>query len=184
MRHDLAHEAPYAPCRQWPIFPEPPFVRLKAKAMNLAPIVFRKHPQQLMRAGILLAALALGASAMADKDKKEFKQRGGKSWHGDISRFHEQDWPLWRSGHWTHGRHDGRMGWWWVVGPTWYFYPSPVYPYPSPWEPPMVVPMAPGGSPPPAPAAVHWYFCPNSNNYYPYISTCVSGWVQMPAQPR
>ena len=160
------------------------FVRPKAHAMNLAPPVFRKHPQQTIRTGILLVALALGTSAMADKDKKEFKQRGGKSWHGDISRFHEKDWPLWRSGHWTHGRHDGRMGWWWVVGPTWYFYPSPVYPYPNPWEPPVVVPMVPGGNPPPAPAAIHWYFCPNSNNYYPYISTCVSGWVQMPAQPR
>ena len=154
--------------------------------MHPAQRIFRIRLGAAIRLGALLTATALATSALADKDDNKNKpnKRGGKSWHGDISRFHEQDWPLWRSGLWTHGRHDGRMGWWWVVGPTWYFYPSPVYPYPSPWEPPMVVPMAPGGSPPPAPAAIHWYFCPNSNNYYPYISTCVSGWVQMPAQPR
>ena len=31
----------------------------------------------------------------------------------------------WGGGHWLHDRHDGRLGWWWVVGPSWYFYPRP-----------------------------------------------------------
>jgi hypothetical protein len=141
-------------------------------------------PPVSFRSWIFVMAWVVGTQSWADNDKNKPKPRGGKSWHGDISRFHEQDWPLWRSGHWTHGRHDGRMGWWWVVGPQWYFYPTPVYPYPSPWEPPVVMPMAPSAGPPPAPAAIHWYFCPNTNNYYPYISTCLSGWVQVPAQPR
>jgi len=72
-----------------------------------------RHMRRIAVCGLMLAAVAVGTSALADKDKKEFKQRGGKSWHDDISRFLEQDWPLWRAGHWTHGRHDGRMGWWW-----------------------------------------------------------------------
>jgi hypothetical protein len=24
------------------------------------------------------------------------------------------------------------MGWWWVIGPAWYLYPAPIYPYPDP----------------------------------------------------
>jgi hypothetical protein len=51
----------------------------------------------------------------------------------------------WRGGHWRHGNHDGRYGWWWVVGGIWYFYPTPIYPYPAP--------KAPAAPPaPPAPA--------------------------------
>ncbi len=42
-------------------------------------------------------------------------------WRGDISRFHEHDWNVWRGGHWNQGRHDGRLGWRWVVGPSWNF---------------------------------------------------------------
>ena len=37
------------------------------------------------------------------------------------------------------GRHGGRGGWWWVVGDAWYYYPQPVYPYPDPYTPPVVV---------------------------------------------
>ena len=139
-----------------------------------------------MRLGVLLGSLLIGASAVADKEKNKNKGENWppRNWHGDISRFHEQDWPRWSAGHWTHGRHDGRMGWWWVVGPSWYFYPAPVYPYPSPWEPPTAMPLPQRGVVPPAPAAINWYYCPPSGNYYPYISTCISGWVQVPAQPR
>jgi DHA2 family multidrug resistance protein len=30
------------------------------------------------------------------------------------------EWGLhrWRAGHWFHGEHLGRLGWWWVVAPT------------------------------------------------------------------
>ena len=129
----------------------------------------------------LAACLALlTLSAQAQRERKA----GPPQWRGDIGRFHEHDWRLWRGGRWTHARHDGRLGWWWVVGGSWYFYPVPVYPYPSPWEPPpafLVTP--PVGSAPPAPPTLYWYFCEASRGYYPYVPTCVGGWKQVPAAP-
>jgi len=63
--------------------------------------------------------------------------RDDARWHGHIERFHEHDWDLCRRGYWRHEFHDGRWGWWWIVGPIWYYYPEPVYPYPNPYEPPV-----------------------------------------------
>ena len=62
----------------------------------------------------------------------------------------------WHGGHWVHGFHHGRDGWWWVVGPTWYFYPAPVYPYPDPYSvpPPVVQGLAPTVVVPAAPGTV------------------------------
>ncbi|MBX3622770.1 MAG: hypothetical protein KF891_22615 [Rhizobacter sp.] len=99
-------------------------------------------------------------------------------WHGDIHRFHERDWPLWRAGRWVHGPHDGRVGWWWVVGTLWYFYPAPVYPYPNPYEPPP-----PWVESPPAPPTQYWYYCDEARGYYPYVPACPGGWKQVPATP-
>ncbi|HUZ71675.1 MAG TPA: hypothetical protein VMU87_01710 [Stellaceae bacterium] len=69
----------------------------------------------------------------------------------------------------------GRLGWWWVVGPTWYFYPAPIYPYPypDPYVPPVVT----------APPAATWYYCSNPAGYYPYVPQCPVPWqpVQAPA---
>jgi hypothetical protein len=65
-----------------------------------------------------------------------------------------------------------------------YYYPPPVY-YPaapmyvSPPSPPVyversdVVPEGPGT----------WYFCRESNTYYPYVKQCPGGWTRVPAQP-
>ncbi len=107
---------------------------------------------------------------------------GTGQWHGDMGRFHEHDWQVWHGGHWTRGNHDGRLGWWWVVGPSWYFYTAPVYPYPSPWEPAEII-----GTPmtvtPPMPPAQFWYYCDASKNYYPYVSQCPGGWKPMTAAP-
>jgi hypothetical protein len=55
------------------------------------------------------------------------------------------------------------VGWWWIVGPDWYWYPSEVYPYPSPYTPPD---MANG----------YWYWCDAYQKYYPYVGACPSGW--------
>ena len=66
-----------------------------------------------------------------------------------------------------------------------YYYP-PVY-YPA-YYPPMVV------SPPAPPTYVErsdvvpespgtWYFCRESNSYYPYVKQCPGGWTRVPAQP-
>jgi hypothetical protein len=125
-------------------------------------------------------ALVLSTAALAQRRPEPPR------WRGDIGRFHEHDWGVWRSGRWVHGPHDGRLGWWWVigtgVGAFWYFYPAPVYPYPSPWEPPPAVLVTPPPSPPPPPTQ-YWYYCEASRAYYPYVATCPGGWKAVPATP-
>lgn len=79
---------------------------------------------------------------------------------------HGVDVDRWHGGHWVHGEHLGRLGWWWVVGDDgWYSYPAPVYPYPEPYAPPAVV----------APSADYWYYCTSAGAYYPYVSECPEG---------
>ena len=128
--------------------------------------------------------IAIPLTAMADPH-----------WHGNIHNFHERDIHHWATGHWYHGPHDGRLGWWWVVGPVidtalWYSYPAPVYPYPDPYAPaPVVVSpaqsqmiqQAPQLAQPTAPSV--WYFCKSSGKYYPYTSVCPEGWKTVPATP-
>lgn len=96
----------------------------------------------------------------------------GHAWHGEISRFHEHDFDRWRGGHWYNGHHGGRLGWWWIVGPAWYFYPYPVYPYPDPFLPPTIVLSAP---------PQYWYYCANPPGYYPYVPQCLTEWQRVPA---
>lgn len=100
--------------------------------------------------------------------------------HGDIARFREGDLDRWRGGHWFHGRHFGRLGWWWIVGGAWYFYPAPVYPYPDPYIPPAVVTRVP---PPPTPSPPqYWYYCDSVKGYYPYVADCPEGWRRVAPQ--
>ncbi len=107
--------------------------------------------------------------------------RGGHWWReGDIRHFDRgHDFDAWRGGHWEHARRDGRDGWWWIVGPDWYFYPAPVYPYPNPYIPPTVTTAPP---PPTQAAPPALYYCPSAGGYYPYIPSCPEGWVQTAPQ--
>lgn len=124
----------------------------------------------LMRA-IVAASLivpTLGSTAA-------FAQHDGHDhWGGDIHHFGDRDFARWRGGAWFNGFHDGHNGWWWVVGPDFYFYPAPVYPYPDPYVPPAVAP---------APASVAtWYYCANPQGYYPYVPRCAVPWRPVPAR--
>jgi hypothetical protein len=80
------------------------------------------------------------------------------------------------SAHWH-----GRVGIW--IGPGPYWWGPPYYPY---YYPPVVV-ADPLYAPPPAvqvPAPQsYWYFCRESNTYYPYVSQCPGGWEQVTPQP-
>ncbi|HUY68536.1 MAG TPA: hypothetical protein VMV79_04470 [Alphaproteobacteria bacterium] len=96
-----------------------------------------------------------------------------RHWHGDIHHFRDDDLHYWHSGRWYHGHHGGRIGWWWILGDTWYFYPHAAYPYPNPYIPPAVA--APPG------AGAYWYACNNPQGYYPYVPTCYAPWHAMPA---
>ena len=137
----------------------------------------------------VLAVLTFGAVALANVPAwAQHEERGGRmemrhegpGFHGDIARFHEHDWTVWHEGRWFHGDHSGRLGWWWIAGGVWYFYPYPIYPWPDPYLPPdLPVPAVP---PPPTPSA--WYFCKSANGYYPYVTSCPEGWQPVaPTQP-
>lgn len=102
--------------------------------------------------------------------------------HRDIRYFDRHDYDVWRTGGWRHGRHDGRLGWWWVVAGVWYFYPEPIYPYPDPYTPPVIV-TQPAPQPVAPPPAQFWYFCTSANGYYPYVPSCPEGWKSVPATP-
>ncbi len=95
-------------------------------------------------------------------------------WHGDIRQFHSRDYSRWRGGKWHHGTHDGRTGWWWIVGLSWYYYAAPIYPYPNPYYPSAVI--YPEGV-----APTYLYYCPDPAGYYPYQSYCRVGWQLVPA---
>jgi len=129
-------------------------------------------------AALMLFPVLVRPSAADDRDhRRGYERERHPGWRGDIHRFHEHDLRLWRGGRWYHGRHAGRRGWWWVVGSVWYFYPAPVYPYPDPYQPPVVVvPSAP-------PAPQYWYYCNNPPGYYPYVAQCGSDWQRVPANP-
>ena len=147
---------------------------------------------------VLLAfATAVPLAAAADQ-----RGQGGHGWHGDIRHFERHDAHQWHSGGWQHGYHGGHLGWWWVAGGMWYFYPQPIYPYPDPYTPPVVViqqtadptvvvqtaPSVPPPSPS-APATVapqqpqSWYYCEESRSYYPYVASCPGGWKSVAATP-
>ncbi len=129
----------------------------------------------------VLAVLAVGAAIPAHADE----WRHDRHWRGDIRHFEDHDVHVWRGGYWHHGHHGGRYGWWWVVGGIWYFYTEPVYPYPDPYRPPVVVVQPQFSAPPPtaAPTTQVWYYCPSAKGYYPYVSVCPGGWRTVPATP-
>jgi len=127
-------------------------------------------------AWMIAAALALGAAspALAQHHDEGHHDDGhhDQGWHDrDIHRFNDHDFERWRGGRWVHSWHDGRLGWWWIVGPDWYFYPRAVYPYPDPYVPPYAVSGAPA-----------WYYCPPAQSYYPYVPTCPVPWQVVPAR--
>ena len=132
-------------------------------------------------AALMLLAVLIRPCAADERDhRRGFERERHEGWRGDIHRFHEYDFALWRGGRWYHARHEGRYGWWWIVGGVWYFYPAPVYPYPDPYLPPgAVAPPVTGpglGSP-----QQYWYYCANPAGYYPYVPQCGTAWQGVPA---
>lgn len=111
--------------------------------------------------------------------------KGRHGWGGRIEHFERHDMNRWRGGNWHHGRHNGHLGWWWVVAGIWYFYPERVYPYPDPYRPSVVVLNPPEPAPviTPQPVQQVWYYCDAAGAYYPYVPSCPSGWRAVPAEP-
>lgn len=49
---------------------------------------------------------------------------------------------------------------------------------------PAVVPVYPPSAPvAQAPQPAYWYYCQDSNTYYPYVQQCAGGWQQVTPQP-
>jgi hypothetical protein len=155
----------------------------------------------------------LVAPALADERWREHERH--EEWRGEgrhphdfrgreFHHFDERERVIWVGGRWHHDWHGGRFGWWWDVGGVWYFYPEPVYPYPTyvtsevfidpvppppavviaPPPPAQVIVAAPPPAPPPQPVAAppqFWYYCDAAGAYYPYVANCEGPWRQVPA---
>lgn len=152
-----------------------------------------KRPiSSVLTVAILSIVFALPAWAERHEgggDGRHGMHQGFRGWGGahDIRHFEDHHRTVWVSGRWHHGFHEGRIGWWWIAAGTWYFYPSPIYPYPDPYLPPVVVVQpAPDAAPATTivpPPAQNWYYCEASKSYYPYVSSCPAGWKTVPATP-
>ena len=104
----------------------------------------------------------------------------------------------------AHGRWRGSVGV--FVGGPGYWYPGPYYypyaPYPYPYYAPYSSYYAPypyAGAPGPqeyverSPAqpqasegqpSGYWYYCRESNGYYPNVNECAGGWERVPPRPQ
>ena len=120
----------------------------------------------------------------------------GRFYGRDYAHFTPHEVALWNRGAWHQEFHDGRFGWWYAVDDIWYFYDQPIYPYPTfvpavvyiPEEeeaPPVYVNSPPEPEQPPygQPSAYYYYFCQDTQTYYPYVTSCNSPWQPVPAAP-
>lgn len=86
-------------------------------------------------------------------------------------------------GHAVLGFNFGYPGW----HAPWYYYPPPAYYYPpvvyGPAAPTTYVERSDVADEAPAQPPAMWYFCRESNGYYPYVKQCPGGWQRVPAQP-
>lgn len=144
-------------------------------------------PRKTIVGAALSAMLLITASqgAWADRGGGDW-HHGERGWHGDVGRFGGHDRDHWNRGRWEHGWHGGDLGWWWVIAGNWYWYPQPIYPYPDPYVPPIVVEQQPQTiirETPPSDTPQYWYYCKEAKAYYPYVRSCPSGWQQVPATP-
>lgn len=104
-----------------------------------------------------------------------------------------------------HGGWRGNVGVYFGSPYPFYPYPYAAYPYPYVYSPPPVIitqppppqvyieqgsgSTAPAQTTPPASASSgngqgYWYYCEQSDGYYPYVKECPAGWKQVtPAPP-
>ena len=96
-----------------------------------------------------------------------------------------------RGRHHHHHHHGARFGVF-IGAPLFPYYHSPFY-YPRYYYPPAVVAAPPPVyieqstvTPAPAPTAqssgAYWYYCRDSETYYPYVQQCASPWQQVMPQ--
>ena len=135
-------------------------------------MIRKLHALALLVAGTLaLTATAQAAGPPGGSPSTSGHWAGPNGWqsHPALGKdMHHFNHEIWRGGHWWNGNYGGRGGWWWIVGPNWFWYSEPVYPFPDPFTP---AGAAPG----------YLYYCDYYAQYYPYVGVCPSGW--QPVQP-
>ena len=105
-----------------------------------------------------------------------------------LGRFHGQDFAhlsphdraAWEHGEWRHTRHHGHFGWWWYAAGVWFFYPAPIYPYPTYIGADSYYDYYDDYGTPP----YYWYYCDNPPGYYPYVKECKDAWEPVPPTPQ
>jgi hypothetical protein len=126
------------------------------------------------------ASLTLGLAPLVASAQDHFHHEFHEH---EFARFAPHDREVWLGGHWHHEWHNGRFGWWWFAGGIWYFYDSPVYPYPTVVSDVIYAEPATAGAPPPGTSAPTYYWCDNPRGYYPYVQNCGMPWRPVPAAP-
>ena len=136
-------------------------------------------------AGTLAIAALLTVAPLTAIAQHPGQERWG--WHGDVRHFDRYDNYRWREGLWRHGWHDGRNDWRWIYfnlapyrpplfieqAPVVVLVPAPMPIQTQPYEPPVAA----------LPVQQFWYYCDAAKAYYPYVSSCPSGWKTVPATP-
>jgi hypothetical protein len=96
-----------------------------------------------------------------------------------YSQFTAHEREQWQHGGWRHEEHHGHHGWWWVVGDLWFFYPQPIFPYPTYVGPDYYYDYYDNYPEP----SYYWYYCEDPAGYYPYIQQCNVEWQAVPPTP-
>lgn len=138
-------------------------------------------------------AVSLALIAGATASVVAYAQHGGHGGGGHGGGWHGGGW---HGGGW-YGHSNVRFGV--VVGGPGFWYPGAYYPYyyppyypyyPEavgvPASPPVYVEQgqqAPAPSGPSAGAQAYWYYCAESNAYYPYVNKCAGRWQPVSPQP-
>lgn len=107
--------------------------------------------------GLFVLSIGTGPSVAddrRDRDRDRHWDWDERPWyksrhHHRYQRERDWEWERERRGRWQHGYHQGRVGWWWVIGDVWYVNPPPVYAY----APPVAVAPVPVPVQPPIHAA-------------------------------
>jgi hypothetical protein len=109
-------------------------------------------------------------------------------WQGDIAQFAANDFSTWRTGSWIRGSRQSEAAWWWVVGDTWYPYTQVTYPFPDPYTPPSFRQPTLLGRSRPEPGVLGepylYFYCPSTDQYYPYAATCEESWLPVRATAK
>ncbi|KXW55158.1 hypothetical protein [Ferrovum sp. PN-J185] len=79
---------------------------------------------------LTLSLLTLFSNSYADEER-HFRERHFVEFHDrDVHCFHPRELRVWERGRWIQATRGGLYGWWWVIGPRWFYYTAPIYPYP------------------------------------------------------